>query len=89
MHGLGTTVRALLNSSFSTDPFQGLFKPFKAGAGIDPVSFNTSLLFNETVGLSDKVDVHFVSSRPPWETIKSWNIWKRFLRIIESNSLLP
>lgn len=38
------------------------------------MSFNTSSLLNETVGIIDKVDAHFVSNRPSKETIKSWNI---------------
>lgn len=53
------------------------------------MSFNTGLLLNETIGLSDKVDAHFVSNRLPQEMVKSWSIlsWNIFLRIIESNSL--
>lgn len=38
------------------------------------MSFNTSSLLNETVGVKDKVDAHFVRNRPSKEAIKSWNI---------------
>lgn len=57
--------------AFSTDPFQALSKPSKAGAGLYPVNFDTRLLLNETLDLSDKVDAPFVIKRPQKETVES------------------